>query len=256
MEQAVPWTVPTPTKMRYALLAITLLLQGCFLWRSPEAPAEVTTKAGQVDQYADKNDFVMSRAAAAVQVAADANRHGLTNVTSAELDIAQSYLPRPTATDLAYAKARADKADPKAYEKAKAVADSHQRQLDDLWSKVEAEKQKAKDQLEAKQQELLAAEKTHRNTIIIGIGGVLILAGVAMIMFGASKKNAGIGIAIGASVVSLPQYMDSPAFIWIVSGIIVTFTASILAFNWNKIAHNCPDDPGALGDKGEDGKAS
>jgi lipopolysaccharide export LptBFGC system permease protein LptF len=223
--------------MRYLLLASALLLQGCF-WRSHETPAEVTTKAGQVDQYADKNDLVMSRAAASIIVASEANKQGLTSVVSNELDIAQSYLPRPTAEDEAYARSRALKADPKAYAKAKAVADSHQRQLDDLWSKVEAEKQKAKDQLEAKEQELKAAEKSQRNIIIIGVGSFLILAGVAMIMFGASKKNAGIGIGIGTAIVTLPQYMDSAHFIWVVSGITVTTVALILIFNWHRLTSN------------------
>lgn len=220
-------------------IASSLLLSGCLLWQGSDDYAELTTSSGRVDQYADKNDLVMSRAAASILVASEANKSGLTSVVSNELTIAQSYLPRPTADDEKYARDRALKADPKAYEEAKAVADSHQRQLDYLWSKVEAEKQKAKNQLEAKDKELQAAEKSHRNTIIVGVGSFLILSGVAMVMLGASKKNAGIGIGIGAAVVALPQYMDSDAFIWVVSGIVLVSAKLILFFNWHRLK-SCP----------------
>jgi hypothetical protein len=220
-------------------IACSLLLSGCLLWRDSNS-AEVTSHAGKVDQYADKNDLIMSRAAASVLVASEANSKGLTTVVTNELSIAQSYLPRPTASDEAYARSRALKSDPKAYEKAKAVADTHQRQLDYLWGKVEAEKQKAKDQLEAKEQELVAAEKSRRNIIIIGVGSIIILSGVAMIMTGASKKNAGIGIGIGTAVVALPQYMDSQAFLWVASGLSIIITSLILIFNWHRLKKpNC-----------------
>jgi hypothetical protein len=223
--------------MKYALIISTLLLSGCFLWRSPapEAPAEVTTKAGKVDAYADKNDLIMSRAASSVIVARSALDQGLTSVASAELDLAQTYLPRPSETDLAYAQARALKADPKAYAKSKAVADAHQRQLDDLWSKVEAEKQKAKDQLEAKEKELESARKEKQTTLLSLVGAGLITLGTLGLLFGLNRINAVVVIAIGAGVAALPWLFDSPAFIWIAGGAAVLGALEVLWLIYKKL---------------------
>ena len=223
--------------MKYALIISSLLLSGCFLWRSPapEAPAEVTTKAGKVDAYADKNDLIMSRAASSVIVARSALDQGLTSVASAELDLAQTYLPRPSETDLAYAQARALKADPKAYAKSKAVADAHQRQLDDLWSKVEAEKQKAKDQLEAKEKELESARKEKQTTLLSLVGAGLITLGTLGLLFGLNRINAVVVIAIGAGVAALPWFLDSPAFIWIAGGAAVLGALEVLWLIYKKL---------------------
>ena len=223
--------------MKYALIISSLLLSGCFLWRSPapEVPAEVTTKAGKVDAYADKNDLIMSRAASSVIVARSALDQGLTSVASAELDLAQTYLPRPSETDLAYAQARALKADPAAYAKSKAVADAHQRQLDDLWSKVEAEKQKAKDQLEAKEKELESARKEKQTTLLSLVGAGLITLGTLGLLFGLNRINAVVVIAIGAGVAALPWFLDSPAFIYIAGGAAVLGALEVLWLLYKKL---------------------
>ena len=223
--------------MKYALIISSLLLSGCFLWRSPapEAPAEVTTKAGKVDAYADKNDLIMSRAASSVIVARSALDQGLTSVASAELDLAQTYLPRPSETDLAYAQARALKADPKAYAKSKAVADAHQRQLDDLWSKVEAEKEKARNQLEAKEKELESARKEKQTTLLSLVGAGLITLGTLGLLFGLNRINAVVVIAIGAGVAALPWLFDSPAFIWIAGGAAVLGALEVLWLIYKKL---------------------
>lgn len=223
--------------MKYALIISSLLLSGCFLWRSPapEVPAEVTTKAGKVDAYADKNDLIMSRAASSVIVARSALDQGLTSVASAELDLAQTYLPRPSETDLAYAQARALKADPKAYAKSKAVADAHQRQLDDLWSKVEAEKEKARNQLEAKEKELESARKEKQTTLLSLVGAGLITLGTLGLLFGLNRINAVVVIAIGAGVAALPWFLDSPAFIWIAGGAAVLGALEVFWLIYKKL---------------------
>ncbi len=239
--------------MRYALILSTLLLSGCFLWRSPkpEAPAEVTTKAGKVDAYADKNDLVMSRAAASVIVASNALDQGLTSVASAELDLAQTYLPRPSEEDLSYAQKRALKNDPAAYAKSKLVADAHQRQLDDLWGKVEAEKQKAKDQLEAKEKELESARKEKQTTLLSLLGAGLITLGTLALLFGLNRMNAVVVIAIGAGVAALPWFLDSPAFIWIAGGAASLGLLEVLWLLWKKLKPSqCVATPSS------DGKAS
>ena len=177
----------------------------------------------------------MSRAASSVIVARAALDQGLTSVASAELDLAQTYLPRPSETDLAYAQARALKADPAAYAKSKAVADAHQRQLDDLWGKVEAEKQKAKDQLEAKEKELESARKEKQTTLLSLVGAGLITLGTLGLLFGLNRINAVVVIAIGAGVAALPWLFDSPAFIWIAGGAAVLGTLEVLWLIYKKL---------------------
>ena len=206
------------------LLAILLLgLAGCV---TTDRPADVppSDKPGAVDAYGDKADLVMSRAAAAVDVARVANKEGKPAVVESELEVAATYLPRPANEDLVYARERAAKATPEGYAKAKASADKHQRELDTVWAKVEAEKQKAKDQLEkarleqerqiaAKEAEIAAEREFWRDLVITGIGGFIILASVAGwfwgTAFGVSKAEAGVGLLVGAGVAVLPHVMDN-----------------------------------------------
>jgi hypothetical protein len=149
--------------------------------------------------------------------------------------LAQTYLPRPTETDLSYAQARALKNDPAAYAKSKLVADAHQRQLDDLWGKVEAEKQKAKDQLEAKEKELESARKEKQTTLLSLVGAGLITLGTLGLLFGLNRMNAIVVLAIGAGVAALPWLFDSPAFIWIAGGAASLGTLEVLWLLWKKL---------------------
>jgi hypothetical protein len=184
-------------------------------------------------------------------VASNALDQGLTSVASAELDLAQTYLPRPSEEDLSYAQKRALKNDPAAYAKSKLVADAHQRQLDDLWGMVEAEKQKAKDQLEAKEKELESARKEKQTTLLSLLGAGLITLGTLALLFGLNRMNAVVVIAIGAGVAALPWFLDSPAFIWIAGGAASLGLLEVLWLLWKKLKPSqCVATPSS------DGKAS
>ena len=222
--------------MRLFLLASSLLLSGCFLWKSPKPEAEVTTKGGKVvDAYADKNDLVMSRAAASIEVARDANAKGLPVVVEAELSVASTYLPKPALADLTYAKDRAAKADPKAYAKAQQVADAHQRQLDSLWGSVEAEKEKARLALEAKEIELAAARKEKQTTLLSLVGAGLMTLGTVGMLFGLNRMNALVVIGLGGCVACLPWFLDSVAFLPIAIGAVCLITLEVCWLVWKKL---------------------
>lgn len=212
------------------LLAITLLLTGCFSWSEPEtASSEVGTP---IDTYADKNDLVMSRAAAAVEVAKVANDKGNKGVVRDELNVASTYLPRPTVEDLEYAKNRAASANAEDYKKAIEVADRHQRELDDVWAAVEREKQKAKEAVEAKVREHEAERKMFVTYVVAGVGGLGVLAGIAMLLLGFSRINSIISIAAGLCVVAAATVFDSPWFGWVAA---VTIILSVIE-TWRRLS--------------------
>lgn len=224
--------------MRLLLLTLSLFLSGCWSWWGDDDKPELTAqdKGGVVDAYADKGDLVMSRAAAAVEVARDANRAGAPATVEAELGIASTYLPKPALEDLNFAKTRAAKADPAAYAKALAVADAHQRQLDNLWGKVEAEKEKAKAALEAKELELAAARKDKRDTIwtIGGLAGALV--GLALLVWGSAigctKAEAGAVIALSLGIGSLPMISEAQVSPWVFGGLGGTVALRLAVWAW------------------------
>lgn len=205
--------------MKYLISVITCaLLAGCWSTTRPTDIQTLTKEARSVDSYADKNDLVMSRAAASVLVAKEANLQGNAKTVENELSVALNYLPKPSNEDLEYAKKRAKDADPKSYEKAKAVADAHQRQLDDLWSKVEAEKQRAKDAIELKEKELVAERKKFSTMVITLVGGLGVAAGLAMLLFGFNKINAFVSVFVGTLLISSVWLFELPWFGWISGG--------------------------------------
>lgn len=198
---------------------LCLLLTGCASWFEDATPEITDGGTRVVDAYADKGDLVMSRAAASIEVARDANKAGSPKVVEAELGVAATYLPKPSVLDLSYAKARAAKADPDAYAKAQAVADAHQHELDNLWGKVEQEKQKAKAALDAKQMELDAAIVKQRELFWAAVGAAIVAAGIAGMVWGAAigvtKIEAVAVIGTGLLSASFPAVLESDKATWV-----------------------------------------
>lgn len=234
-----------------ALILLSLGLQGCVWWGGEdEAPAVPPAGQGEttpVDRYADRNDQVMSRAAASVQVAREANAAGQPAKVEAELSIAGTYLPRPTAGDLTEAKERAALGDQKAYAAAQAIADEQSRSLDDLWAKVEAEKTKARLALEekeaqrkadlaAKELELIQARKDKASTLFSLFGVIASAAGLALFIWGdkvgASKAEAGAVILAGAAAGSLPWITEAQVAPWILGGLGGLLGLRLVAWAW------------------------
>lgn len=212
--------------MRLAFVGILALFQSCQpggdLPSPKPEPAEQTTQV-----FGDKQDKADHRVAAAVAVAREANTAGQPAKVEAELSVAAAYLPPAPEGDLAFARQRAQAADPKAYADAVAYGQKLQADLDDLWKKMEAQQKQAQLEIAAlkkhcddKQMELDAAAKEKRVLILAGLGAAMLALGVALLAFGhfigVSKWSAALVILGGALTSALPWVIESTYFPWII----------------------------------------
>jgi hypothetical protein len=108
--------------------------------------------------------------------------------------------------------------------------------LDDLWGKVEAEKEAARQQLAAKQAELDAARAAQRDLIWTSGGLLIVLLGLAGLVWGSAigvtKPEAALVILGGFAVGSLPWLLESDLSIWVLApiGAILVIRVGIWAF--------------------------
>jgi hypothetical protein len=229
----------------YRILVITLLLAGCAT--TPDPTPDPVPAQGTLDVVGKKEDKLESRTAAAVAVAkTNADQPA---IVRAELTVAEAGLPKPSAEDLAYAQARALKADPKAYEANVANAAAARADINAMWLKLEAEqKQNAEvmskmvgeiDTLKKQVEE--AKKEGQRNLYTLVAAGMMVLGGLA-VAFGRVMIGAGLllsGVCIGA----VPYLLDSPWFLPSVGGL---FLLGLIVGGWHvysghtKADHNDP----------------
>lgn len=188
-----------------------LILSGCALF-GPRTDSASTPIA--IDLYAEKADLIMSRAASAVEAAMIANSKGQQKVVESELRVAEAYLPRPSAVDTDYASKRALRADIDDYQKSIEVGDVHQRQLDELWNAVSAEKERSKLALDEKELKYQSDRKMFITYVVTGVGALGVAAGIGMLLFGFNKMNALFSIAIGVAVIAAATVFEAPWFGW------------------------------------------
>lgn len=223
--------------MRIPILILALaLMPGCSLFRKedPKPEASQVEKSGKVvDSYADSSDVAAGKASASVQVAKDANKDGKPEVVEKELTVAQANLPRPTQADLMEARTRAGKMDEKIYRDALSQAEKLQKQIEDLWAKVEAQRAEDRAIADAELNKMrLQIEEERKTKVMIGfagVGAVIALLGVGLFIFG-SRGNALALIAIGAAWGSLGFFWGSKIFDWIMAGAIGGMI--LLGFAW------------------------
>jgi hypothetical protein len=218
------------------IILAPLALTGCLSWWYDEDPAVTASQSNPVDTYADAADGVMDLAAAAVQTARQANADGKPKIVDGELSVAQAALPRPTPKALKESQSRSKAESTVIWQEAVIKADKLQRQLDDLWGKVEAEKEAARQQLAAKQAELDAARAAQRDLIWTSGGLLIVLLGLAGLVWGSSlgvtKAEAALVILGGFAVGSLPWLLESDLSIWVLApiGAILVIRVGIWAF--------------------------
>lgn len=218
-------------------VGLVLTLTGCSTikgWFSKDDEPQkvvVTQSANPSDmsKLGDKIDKSDSRVAAAVTVMVE--NKDKPPVVEAEGNLALSYLPKPSDGDLAFARARAAKADPKDYLEQSKFAKEFLASLDKEWKEAQDKSKKNAEDLTAaltKINDLNAelgrvrkdAEINLRKAEAEGSKNLWTLAGVGMVGLGAvvsafmGIRTGGVLIVCGAFCGAMPYIYGSEYFVW------------------------------------------
>lgn len=216
----------------HRILVMSLLLAGCAT--TPVPTPDPVPAQGTLDVVGKKEDKLESRTAAAVAVAkTNADQPA---IVRAELTVAEAGLPKPSPEDLAYAQARALKADPKAYEANVANATAARADINAMWAKLEAEQKQNAEAMSKmvgeidtlKKQVDEAKKEGQRNLYTLVAAGMMVLGGLA-VAFGRVMIGAGLlisGVCIGA----VPYLLDSAWFLPSVGGL---FLLGLIVGGWH-----------------------
>ena len=206
-----------------SLLVIALCLTGCStspdpLPKQPDAPtskAVVTTLGADLD----KTDHRVGAALVAIERNADKPK-----VVVAESRLAQSYLPAPPEGDVAFAVARATKADPIDYKKQMEFGRKLATAVTLAWEKLEADQAEAKrvsglkdKRIEELTQEVVRVKAEASKNIWSLLGAGLFACGALTTAFLGPRLGVPL-LACAALAGSVPFIYDSPAFMWVAIG--------------------------------------
>lgn len=205
------------------IILASLFLVACSTTKTPDpAPAPPVDDLTKVGDKIDKSD---SRVAAAVTVAVE--NSDKPEVVKAEGKVALAYLPPPTEGDVAFARARAAKADQKAYQAQMDYATKMKAEVDKMWAKAEADAKKSKADIQALKDEntRLVAEiarikqEASRDIWTITGAALVVLGGVACAF---ASVRVGIPIILaGAFAGAVPHIYSSEYFSWAVGATIL-----------------------------------
>ena len=226
--------------MRLALAICVTLLAGCStspdpLPKQPDAPtsqAVVTTLGKDLD----KTDHRVGAALVAIERNADKPK-----VVVAESRLAQSYLPAPPEADVAFAMARATKADPLDYKKQMEFGRKLATAVTLAWEKLEADQKEALrvSQLKDARIKELTAEvervkkDASKNIWTITGAGLAVLGALSFSFLG---PRVGIPLLLcGAFCGSVPFIVDSPYFMWVAIGTAAIACGLGLWWLWDKV---------------------
>jgi hypothetical protein len=217
--------------VRLLLVIAVLALTGCSLFRKGDAlpPLPVQppgpTKPDVVATLGkdlDKTDHRVASALVAIERNADKPK-----VVVAESRLAQSYLPAPPEADVAFAMARATKADPVDYQKQMAFGRQLATAVTKAWEKLETQQAEAlrvsqlKDKrIEELTQEVVRVKQEASNNIWTLVGAGLAVVGALTTAFMGPR----IGLPLllcGAFCGSVPFIIDSPWFEYAAGGTLV-----------------------------------
>ena len=229
--------------MRLLLVIAALALTGCSVFRKPAEPLPVQppapTKESVVTSLGkdlDKTDHRVASALVAIERNADKPK-----VVVAESRLAQSYLPAPPEADVAFAIARATKADPIDYAKQMEFGRKLATAVNKAWEKLETDQAEAfrvsqlKDKrIEELTQEVARVKKDASNNVWTLTGAGLAVIGALTTAFMGPR----IGIPLllcGAFCGSVPFIIDSPWFLWVAVGTAAIASGLGLWWLWDKI---------------------
>ena len=236
--------------MRLALAICVTLLAGCStsldpLPKQPDAPtsqAVVTTLGKDLD----KTDHRVGAALVVIERNATSPQ-----VVVAESRLAQSYLPAPPEADVAFAMARATKADPLDYKKQMEFGRKLATAVTLAWEKLEADQKEALrvSQLkDARIKELTAeVERVKREAS----DNIWTLAGVGIAVLGAiatafAGPKVGIPLLLsGAAIGAFPFVVDSEYFSYIAGGTLALAAGLGIYWLWDRVrdSANAPYEP-------------
>ena len=237
------------------VIAIAACLTGCSMFRSspsdaplPKQPEAPTTHSvvQTLGNDLDKTDHRVGAALVAIERNADKPK-----VVVAESRLAQSYLPQPPEADVAFAVARATKADPIDYAKQMEFGRKLATAVNRAWEKLEADQAEAKrisGLKDARIAELTAevqrVKQEASNNIWTMTGAGLAVIGALTTAFMGPK----IGLPLllsGAFCGAVPFIMDSPYFEYIAGGTLLVVCGLGLWWLADKVRDsvnkpNCP----------------
>ena len=233
-----------------SLLVISLLMAGCStsldpLPKQPDAPTKesVVTTLGK---DLDKTDHRVGAALVAIERNASSPL-----VVVAESRLAQSYLPAPPEADVAFALARAIKADPIDYKKQMEFGRKLATAVTLAWEKLEADQKEAlrvSGLKDARIVELTAeVERVKREAS----DNIWTLAGVGIAALGAiatafAGPKVGIPLLLsGAAIGAFPFVVDSEYFSYIAGGTLALAAGLGIYWLWDRVrdSANAPYEP-------------
>jgi hypothetical protein len=233
------------------LLAICVtLLAGCSsslppLPKQPDAPTKesVVTTLGK---DLDKTDHRVASALVAIERNADKPK-----VVVAESRLAQSYLPAPPEADVAFAMARATKADPIDYKKQMEFGRKLATAVTLAWDKLEADQKEAARVSQLKDARIVELTKAVEQAKKDAAANIWTMAGVGIAALGAvAMVFAGprIGISLllsGAAIGAFPFVVDSEYFSYIAGGTLALAAGLGIYWLWDRVrdSANAPYEP-------------
>jgi hypothetical protein len=238
--------------MRSLLAVIAFaVLAGCAtsptepLPKQPDAPTKqsVVTTLGK---DLDKTDHRVGAALVAIERNADKPK-----VVVAESRLAQSYLPAPPEGDIAFAVARASKADPIDYKKQMEFGRKLATAVTLAWEKLEADQKEALRVSQLKDARIVELTKAVEQAKKDAAANLWTLAGIAVAVLGAAAmvftgpRIGGTLLACGAAIGAFPFVVESEYFSYIAGGTLALAAGLGIYWLWDRVrdSANAPYEP-------------
>jgi hypothetical protein len=234
--------------MRLLLVIALVALAGCKSKPAdaplpPQPPAPTKPDAVQtLGKDLDKTDHRVASALVAIERNAASPK-----VVVAESRLAQSYLPPPPEADVAFAVARATKADPVDYAKQMEFGRKLATAVNKAWEKLEADQKEAarvsglKDaRIVELQKEVEAVKAEASKNIWTLLGAGLFAVGALTTAFLGPRLGVPL-LACAALAGSVPFIYDSPAFMWVAIGTATIASGLSLWWLYDKVSDAVQD---------------
>jgi hypothetical protein len=234
--------------MRLLLVIALVALAGCKskptlepLPVQPPAPTKPDV-VQTLGKDLDKTDHRVASALVAIERNADKPK-----VVVAESRLAQSYLPAPPEADVAFAVARATKADPIDYAKQMEFGRKLATAVNKAWEKLEADQKEAARVSGLKDARIVELTKEVEQVKAEASKNIWSLLGAGLFAVGA-LTTAFLGPRLGVPLLacaalagSVPFIYDSPAFMWVAIGTAAIASALSLWWLYDKVSDAVQD---------------